>query len=160
MHLCRLPTATAVLRLVLARPHRAPLWCVLLPPLNPPTHTDYGFEYSDEEPEEEDVDIENQYYNSKGQSWWGHQQQHSAWNTLGARCSSPPACFLFRRRRRLLSQLLALLLLLVGLPTCVQACWRGMARRRRWMVSSRCCRWRQRRASGAWIGADEEGGGR
>jgi hypothetical protein len=27
---------------------------------------DYGFEYSDEEPEEEDVDIENQYYNSKG----------------------------------------------------------------------------------------------
>lgn len=28
--------------------------------------TDYGFEYSDEEQEEEDVDIENQYYNSKG----------------------------------------------------------------------------------------------
>jgi len=28
--------------------------------------TDYGFEYSDEEVEEEDVDIENQYYNSKG----------------------------------------------------------------------------------------------
>mmetsp|Transcript_6044 Transcript_6044/g.12312 ORF Transcript_6044/g.12312 Transcript_6044/m.12312 type:complete len:437 (-) Transcript_6044:212-1522(-) len=28
---------------------------------------DYGFEYSDEEPEEEDVDIENQYYNSKGE---------------------------------------------------------------------------------------------
>jgi len=28
--------------------------------------TDYGFEYSDDEPEEEDVDIENQYYNSKG----------------------------------------------------------------------------------------------
>lgn len=27
---------------------------------------DYGFEYSDEEPEQEDVDIENQYYNSKG----------------------------------------------------------------------------------------------
>lgn len=27
---------------------------------------DYGFEYSDEEPEEEDVDVENQYYNSKG----------------------------------------------------------------------------------------------
>lgn len=27
---------------------------------------DYGFEYSDEEPEEEDVNIENQYYNSKG----------------------------------------------------------------------------------------------
>lgn len=27
---------------------------------------DYGFEYSEEEPEEEDVDIENQYYNSKG----------------------------------------------------------------------------------------------
>eukprot|EP00879_Flechtneria_rotunda_P016769 GHRR01017552.1.p1 GENE.GHRR01017552.1~~GHRR01017552.1.p1 ORF type:complete len:255 (+),score=89.79 GHRR01017552.1:213-977(+) len=27
---------------------------------------DYGFEYSDEEQEEEDVDIENQYYNSKG----------------------------------------------------------------------------------------------
>ncbi len=29
-------------------------------------YADYGFEYSDEEPEEEDVDIENQYYNSKG----------------------------------------------------------------------------------------------
>mmetsp|Transcript_33556 Transcript_33556/g.99906 ORF Transcript_33556/g.99906 Transcript_33556/m.99906 type:complete len:438 (-) Transcript_33556:1484-2797(-) len=27
---------------------------------------DYGFEYSDEEPDEEDVDIENQYYNAKG----------------------------------------------------------------------------------------------
>ncbi|KAI7840317.1 hypothetical protein COHA_006099 [Chlorella ohadii] len=27
---------------------------------------DYGFEYSDEELEEQDVDIENQYYNSKG----------------------------------------------------------------------------------------------
>jgi hypothetical protein len=30
--------------------------------------TDYGFEYSDEDNQEEDVDIENQYYNSKGQS--------------------------------------------------------------------------------------------
>ena len=28
---------------------------------------DYGFEYSDDNVEEEDVDIENQYYNSKGQ---------------------------------------------------------------------------------------------
>ena len=27
---------------------------------------DYGFEYSEEEPEEQDVDIENQYYNAKG----------------------------------------------------------------------------------------------
>jgi len=27
---------------------------------------DYGFEYSDEDYGEEDVDIENQYYNSKG----------------------------------------------------------------------------------------------
>ena len=27
---------------------------------------DYGFEYSDDEYAEEDVDIENQYYNSKG----------------------------------------------------------------------------------------------
>lgn len=27
---------------------------------------DYGFEYSDDEDEEQDVDIENQYYNSKG----------------------------------------------------------------------------------------------
>lgn len=26
---------------------------------------DYGFEYSDEEVEEEDVDVENQYYNAK-----------------------------------------------------------------------------------------------
>lgn len=32
-----------------------------------PHHADYGFEYSDEEVEEEDVDIENQYYNSKGE---------------------------------------------------------------------------------------------
>lgn len=30
---------------------------------------DYGFEYSDEEPEEEDVDIENQYYNAKGEGY-------------------------------------------------------------------------------------------
>ena len=27
---------------------------------------DYGFEYSDDDAEEEDVNIENQYYNSKG----------------------------------------------------------------------------------------------
>jgi len=27
---------------------------------------DYGFEYSDDDVQEEDVDIENQYYNSKG----------------------------------------------------------------------------------------------
>jgi hypothetical protein len=27
---------------------------------------DYGFEYSDEDGSEQDVDIENQYYNSKG----------------------------------------------------------------------------------------------
>ncbi|KAL9685358.1 hypothetical protein QQ045_022807 [Rhodiola kirilowii] len=27
---------------------------------------DYGFEYSDEEPEEQDIDIENQYYHSEG----------------------------------------------------------------------------------------------
>lgn len=27
---------------------------------------DYGFEYSDEDAEEENVDLENQYYNSKG----------------------------------------------------------------------------------------------
>ena len=32
-------------------------------------HADYGFEYSDEEVEEEDVDIENQYYNSKGKAY-------------------------------------------------------------------------------------------
>lgn len=32
-------------------------------------HADYGFEYSDEEVEEEDVDIENQYYNSKGRAY-------------------------------------------------------------------------------------------
>ncbi len=41
------------------------------PPSSPWRHlwhrrADYGFEYSDEEAEEEDVDIENQYYNSKG----------------------------------------------------------------------------------------------
>lgn len=30
---------------------------------------DYGFEYSDEDYIEEDVDIENQYYNSKGISF-------------------------------------------------------------------------------------------
>lgn len=27
---------------------------------------DYGFEYSDDDGDEQDVDIENQYYNSKG----------------------------------------------------------------------------------------------
>ena len=27
---------------------------------------DYGFEYSDDEQEEEDVNIENRYYNAKG----------------------------------------------------------------------------------------------
>jgi COP9 signalosome complex subunit 2 len=32
---------------------------------------DYGFEYSDEEQEEQDVDIENQYYNSKGAAQLG-----------------------------------------------------------------------------------------
>ena len=31
-----------------------------------PARSDYGFEYSDDEPEEEDVDIENQYYTAKG----------------------------------------------------------------------------------------------
>ena len=31
---------------------------------------DYGFEYSEEEQEEQDVDIENQYYNAKGTSNW------------------------------------------------------------------------------------------
>ena len=30
------------------------------------SRADYGFEYSDEEAEEQDVDIENNYYNSKG----------------------------------------------------------------------------------------------
>lgn len=34
--------------------------------LSSPDMEDYGFEYSDEEQEEQDVDIENQYYNSKG----------------------------------------------------------------------------------------------
>lgn len=29
---------------------------------------DYGFEYSDEEQDEEQVDVENQYYNAKGSS--------------------------------------------------------------------------------------------
>ena len=31
------------------------------------TLTDYGFEYSDEEQDEEAVDIENCYYNAKGE---------------------------------------------------------------------------------------------
>ena len=31
---------------------------------------DYGFEYSDEDVQEEDVDIENQYYNSKGKPYY------------------------------------------------------------------------------------------
>lgn len=35
-------------------------------PIGPCIPADYGFEYSDEEQEEQDVDIENQYYNSKG----------------------------------------------------------------------------------------------
>lgn len=33
---------------------------------------DYGFEYSDEEVEEEHVDIENQYYNSKGTAFYSN----------------------------------------------------------------------------------------
>lgn len=32
----------------------------------PAVLADYGFEYSDDDQQEEDVDIENQYYNSKG----------------------------------------------------------------------------------------------
>ncbi|KAJ6827267.1 COP9 signalosome complex subunit 2 isoform X1 [Iris pallida] len=35
---------------------------------------DYGFEYSEEEPEEQDVDIENQYYNSKGDITYGRSR--------------------------------------------------------------------------------------
>lgn len=42
---------------------------------------DYGFEYSDEEPEEEDVDIENQYYNSKGT----HRLKHLLWGLPAAK---------------------------------------------------------------------------
>lgn len=41
-----------------------PAACIKVSPNRVPA--DYGFEYSDEEVEEEDVDIENQYYNSKG----------------------------------------------------------------------------------------------
>ncbi|KAL8155564.1 hypothetical protein AgCh_000812 [Apium graveolens] len=36
---------------------------------------DYGFEYSDEEQEEQDVDIENQYYNSKDQETAKNQKK-------------------------------------------------------------------------------------
>lgn len=39
---------------------------------------DYGFEYSDEDVEEEDVDIENQYYNSKGTSCRANSEQLSS----------------------------------------------------------------------------------
>jgi hypothetical protein len=46
---------------------------------------DYGFEYSDEEPEEEDVDIENQYYNSKG----GRSESAAAW---AAPAPAPAPC--------------------------------------------------------------------
>ena len=44
---------------------------------------DYGFEYSDEEQEEQDVDIENQYYNSKGIS-----------NGFSLYCKLRKVCFL------------------------------------------------------------------
>ena len=44
---------------------------------------DYGFEYSDDEPEEEDVDIENQYYNAKGAL-----QAAAQASAAGHRCSA------------------------------------------------------------------------
>ena len=53
-------------------PRRLPQWPRCRTPASISSSTlleclaDYGFEYSDEEAEEEDVDIENQYYNSKG----------------------------------------------------------------------------------------------
>ena len=56
-----------------------------------PCVLDYGFEYSDEEPEEEDVDIENQYYNAKGE----HRAADGsgvAWHDLAER-SWDQACF-------------------------------------------------------------------
>lgn len=42
---------------------------------------DYGFEYSDEDPEEEDVDIENQYYNAKGRA--GAQRMQPRLHVIG-----------------------------------------------------------------------------
>ena len=49
--------------------HPAPLWHLqhLHATQHPFPAADYGFEYSDEEQDEQDVDIENQYYNSKGE---------------------------------------------------------------------------------------------
>jgi hypothetical protein len=46
---------------------------------------DYGFEYSDEEQDEEDVDVENQYYNSKGEcpkAWLVVRSRARALNAL------------------------------------------------------------------------------
>ena len=39
----------------------------LFSPFSNPTKADYGFEYSDEEVDAEDADLENDYYNSKGE---------------------------------------------------------------------------------------------
>jgi len=46
---------------------------------------DYGFEYSDEEVVEDDVDIENQYYNSKGAPA-GHLPPHTLHRKEGRLC--------------------------------------------------------------------------
>jgi hypothetical protein len=35
-----------------------------------PSHPDYGFEYSDEDIQDGDADVENAYYNSKGGLRW------------------------------------------------------------------------------------------
>lgn len=51
------------------------LWLILLDA----DMEDYGFEYSDDEPEEQDVDIENQYYNSKGNSLSFNRQVKCQW---------------------------------------------------------------------------------
>jgi len=80
---------------------------------------DYGFEYSDEEVEEEDVDIENQYYNSKGTDLG--RLQLFLWV-----CSTHPD----------LAELI------------VQDSLRGMTRRTPWKAFRKLWRWSQTRLSG------------
>ena len=57
---------------------------------------DYGFTYSDEEETEQDVDIENEYYNSKGACGAAHglpAPAHAAGRSRGGdRAADPRAC--------------------------------------------------------------------
>lgn len=109
---------------------------------------DYGFEYSDEEVQEEDVDIENQYYNSKG----ALTAVHSACKLL---CLDTYSVSRLRLLRSLCWHEKAARHF-VGQPAerrhmARQGCWRAATPRRRCAASWRWCAWSRRRASGALI---------